>query len=1042
MLPLGSSNAAPDDEPFSALRGFEPTGSRVRVEPREFSATRVDLPALRAELPAGDDAAVVDIPSPDGTLQSFRVQRSQTMEPELAAAHPEIATWSGVGVDDPTASIALDITPMGFHAFVRTPAGTRDWYVDPAYDRRGTTQHLSYFGTDLPAPAQARNEGEVAALRDTVEARQAAERAANAPVQRRFYRLALTSDPSYAAYFGTANVLAEKVTLINRVNEIYNNDLSVNLRLVNATDALNFDSQAEATGANGPCGAAPCFRLGDPRGPGPRDDIPADLEYCSGLTLGQNRTVLGQLVGASSYDVGHIALGSDGGGGAYLGVIGGDYKGGGCTGLSDPRGDFFAVDYVAHEIGHQFGGNHTFDGTQHNCADDNRAPEASVEPGSGSSVMAYAGICRQDNLQSHSDPYFSHKSQEQIFGVMQQPQYDNIEVQTVSLRGFDAAGESIRLSFGAAPAQTITYEDYDAASLDAAITTLTGRPVSIAEWGFDEFGLSETPSEPSPVGFQVIFNDTPTVQGADPSDVDVASLSVDSTTPGVSGFVGETAKGGKSQNGGTLVASDNRNPQVAAPDDRTLPMRTPFALTATGSDPDGNPLVYLWEQNDLGGPVGTALVSNTKIDGPLFRVFGTAADVSETDTLKSPSPGLNIADGNPTRVFPDMAQILSGNTNAASGTCPPAPPLPPPGERVPPVDPVIRECFSEFLPVPGYVGTAGSTSPAMHFRVTVRDLFVTGGGTTFDDVTLNLDPSAGPFLVTSQATAGTTVAGGTAVPVTWAVNNTQRLAANVRISLSTDGGRTFGTVLTQSTPNDGSETLTMPNVTAAAARIKIEAVDNYFFDVNDQTFALRATPAPETTLTRGPVDGSVVLARRQRIAYSSSVDASRFVCTVDDETVACDAAGLSKKFRAGTHRVTVAAVNRAGVVDPTPAAVTFTVPRDFTTFVREGAWARKRDNRAFSGDYLFSRRTGSQLVTRVPATEEIALVVGTGRPAGVVRVFLGKRRIATVRLGGDRAFRQLRTITLPKARKGKLRIVVARNRPVRIEGVAIVTDLD
>ncbi len=87
---------------------------------------------------------------------------------------------------------------------------------------------------------------------------------------------------------------------------------------------------------------------------------PGQLDFCDVGTLGRNRVVLGQLVGASNYDVGHIGLGVNGGGIAYLGVVGWDYKGGGCTGLPEPKGDFFAIDYVAHELGHQYSGNHTF----------------------------------------------------------------------------------------------------------------------------------------------------------------------------------------------------------------------------------------------------------------------------------------------------------------------------------------------------------------------------------------------------------------------------------------------------------------------------------------------------------------------------------------------------------------------------------------------------------------------------------------------------------------------------------------------------------
>ena len=1047
---MSPAASAPDDSAFSSLRGFEPSGAGVRVDPKEFSASRVDLAGLRSELPRSG-SAVVEIPDPSGRLRSFRVERTQTMESELAAAHPEIATWAGRGVDDPRASVALDITPMGFHAFVRTPGGQGDWYVDPAYNRRGTSAHLSYFAADLPAPERRRAEGEVTALRETVDTASRAGARATEPgqaVQRHYYRLALTSDPSYAAYFGSDNVLAEKVTLINRVNQIYNADLATELRLVNDTDKLNLDTEAKATGANGPCGTAPCFEPYDDNGTTTTtDDVPGELDFCDVPTLGKNRTVLGQLVGASNYDVGHIALGVNGGGIAYRGVVGGDYKGGGCTGLPQPTGDFFAIDYVAHEIGHQFAGRHTFNGALGSCG--GNISQASVEPGSGSSVMAYAGICRQDDLQPHTDPYFSFRTVDEVDDYRAAP-YDNVEVQTVSLTEELAAGDSLVLGYEGDTA-TIPFADYNAAGVDAAIEDLTGRDVSIAQWGYDEFGYDPAVTAPDQRGFQVIFNDTPSIN-PDAGDVltDVPELSVEPA--GVAGFVGETSRGGPSQNDGVPVpespdVADNVAPVVTAPGDRTIPVRTPFALTGSATDADSSDLVYLWEQTNFGGNVTvrngrrlgqTKLADNTKTYGPLFRVFGNDAVVSDEDSLKSPSPGINIADGSPTRVFPDMTQVLAGNTNAATGACPT--PTTPETQQLP--DPLL-DCYSEFLPTADYLGSFDVNDRVMHFRLTARDLYPNGGGLARDDVSLTVDPSAGPFLVTSQATAGATVAGGSAVPVTWAVNNTQGLAKDVRISLSTDGGRSFDTVLAGSTPNDGSETLTMPNVTAGDARIKIEAVGNYFFDVNDASFRLVATPAagvPDTTITSGPEEGSVVLERRQTFGYSSTVTPASFVCTVDDESVPCDATGLTKRFRAGTHVLSVAAVNSKGVADPTPALRTFTVPRDESTFARKGRWDRRKNARAFAGDFITSRRKGSELVTRVPATDRIVLVIGKVKKGGKARVFLGKRKIGVVRFKGRKAFAQLRTFELGKVRKGKLRIVVAKNKPVRIEGVAIVTD--
>ncbi|WP_457205437.1 reprolysin-like metallopeptidase [Nocardioides sp. P5_C9_2] len=1041
-----SAVAAPDDGTFTTLRGFTPTGAKVRVEPKEYAASRVDLAALRGELPTGDASSVVSVPDPSGGLQTFRVRRTQVMESELAGAHPEIATYAGRGVDDPQASIALDLTPMGFHAFVRAPGNGRDWYVDPAYNRRGTTAHLSYYGKDLPRPEQRRKEGEVSTLRDTVTAAQQAATDAGQPVTRRYFRLALTSDPSYAAYFGTENVLAEKVTLINRVNEIYNDDLAVELRLVDGTESLNLDTDAKATGANGPCGSAPCFAP-------PTSSADGELEYCDVSTLGKNRTVLGQLIGASNYDVGHIALGVNGGGIAYLGVIGGDfqgYKGGGCTGLPEPKGDFFAIDYVAHEIGHQFGGNHTFNGALGACG--GNISDASVEPGSGSSVMAYAGICGQDDLQPHTDPYFSHLTVDEAHAVMDAAPRNNVEVQTVSLSGFGDVGDSFTLEYDGRTSEPIVFgTNYNPVGLKLAIEAITDQPVSIAQWGYDQYNSYTVnyvpPVVPDKTGFQVIFNAVPSIEG---EGSDLPTMDVTDAT-GVTGFVGETSRGGPSQNAGVAVESDNSNPTVTAPEDRTVPKRTPFALTGSGTDADGEPLVYLWEQTNFGE--GTQLADNTKTYGPLFRVFGDDAVVTEEDSLKSPSPGENIADGSPTRVFPDMAQVLAGNTNADTGDCP----APTTAVNQPLSDPLL-DCYSEFLPDTDYLGSLGTDARQMQFRLTARDMNPAGGGLSYDDVALTVDPDAGPFQVTSQVAAGTTVAGGSAVPVTWAVNNTQRLAPSVKISLSTDGGATFGTVLAAGTPNDGAETLTMPNVAAADVRLKIEAVDNYFFDVNDASFALTATPAttptptptptpgppapgvPDTTITSGPADGSVVLSKEQSFAYASTVAPATYVCHVDGDTVPCAVDGLERHYPAGTHEFSVAAVNAAGVADATPATRTFTVPRNDGALVQKGSWKRVTKSAAYGGHVVTSRDRGDQLVTRIQKATAVTLIVSTRRNAGTVTVFIGKKRVKTFNLKGKNRVNRLRTVALDKPRSGKVRIVVGKDKPVRIEGVAVVTE--
>ena len=389
-------------------------------------------------------------------------------------------------------------------------------------------------------------------------------------MKRHYYRLALTSDPSYAAYFGTANVLAEKVTLINRVNQIYNDDLAIELRLVNGTDKLNLDTDAKATGADGPCGAAPCFEPSTTTARRRRRTTPtATSTTATSRPWAGTAPCSASSIGASNYDVGHIALGVNGGGIAYLGVVGGDYKGGGCTGLPKPKGDFFAIDYVAHEIGHQFGGNHTFNGALGACG--GNISDASVEPGSGSSVMAYAGICGQDDLQPHTDPYFSYRTIDEV---------DAYATRTLRQhRGADGLAARLRRrrrhahprTTAGPPTPIVPVADYNAAGIEAAVEAAHRPAPSPSPSGASTSTTPTTvsyvpPVEPDETGFQVIFNDDATIIGADGADVDVPELAV-------TGAVGRRHRLRGRDRPGRPVANDGI--RCRADDTATTPRRWP-----------------------------------------------------------------------------------------------------------------------------------------------------------------------------------------------------------------------------------------------------------------------------------------------------------------------------------------------------------------------------------------------------------------------------------------------------------------------------------
>ena len=242
-------------------------------------------------------------------------------------------------------------------------------------------------------------------------------------------------------------------------------------------------------------------------------------------------------------------------------------------------------------------------------------------------------------------------------------------------------------------------------------------------------------------------------------------------------------------------------------------------------------LTYMWEQNDRGAATGTGLINNTKLNGPLFRQFGVRAVVTAADTIQYNSPGENLVDGNPTRVFPDMAQILANNTNVATGDLP--------DRRRRPTAADI-EC---------YLGVPADRQLRRIRRHQRRPCLapLQADGARWPVAASATRPPPwcwhrrrGHSSSPSPNTAVSFDAGSTQT-VTWSVANTDIApvsAANVKISLSTDGGQTFPLVLAASTPNNGSKTVTLPLLATSTARIKIEAVDNIFFDVSNANFSI------------------------------------------------------------------------------------------------------------------------------------------------------------------------------------------------------------
>ncbi|WP_442506608.1 reprolysin-like metallopeptidase [Novipirellula sp. SH528] len=312
----------------------------------------------------------------------------------------------------------------------------------------------------------------------------------------------------------------------------------------------------------------------------------------------------------------------------------------------------------------------------------------------------------------------------------------------------------------------------------------------------------------------------------------------------------------------------NATPAVNGGSNYTIPAQTPFALTAVGSDTNaGDTLTYTWEQLDLGAAMSLPLTDNGS--SPLFRAF------EPTTTA--------------TRVFPRLEDLVNNVNTAAIG---------------------------EKLP---------TTTRSLNFRTTVRD---GQNGVNSDDVLLNVVDTGTPFAVTSPNTA-TNWTGGTSQTIAWNVAGTTGNGINtadVGIDLSLDGGLTYPFVLAASTPNDGTETLTVPNFNASEARVRVRGIGNVFFDISDANFTITANASvPGITVTQS--DGSTIVGEAgllggqtidtyQLARTTSTAGTTTILVSADSQTeLSIDGTNFSSSIAVGLNGTTAATVYVRGFDD-------------------------------------------------------------------------------------------------------------------------------
>jgi hypothetical protein len=637
--------------------------NRTPLEQRLFSV--VDTPG---------GATVISLPTANGGIEHFELYEASNFEPELQAKFPDIRAFSGRGITDRYATVKLSISPEGVQA---TVFRTSSDLIDP----QGRTEIIEPYAKDGTVYAVFASEStsddliwvcdtpvELALFSELTQQMSSELRAApmSSTGEVRTMRLAQSVNGEYSNYFGATSpeqvdlVLAAINATLTRVNGVFERDFGLHLNLIPETTRIIFYDPA----------TDPYTTLSS------WNNQLRDAIRNSGITI-------------DMYDIGHMFGASGGGGNA--GCIGcvcsnnpnsthfGHEKGRGITSPADgiPYGDNFDIDYVAHEIGHQLGANHTFSYGQL------PVPEMlgqDKEIGSGITIMGYAGISPATDIAKHS------------------------------------------------------IDTFHATSIEQVQNNLPRRPC---------------PAE------------------------------------------------------GIVPSNANQAPVVEPATNYTIPMLTPFALTGSATDADGDAITYNWEQNDSAQNTGITVVASSanpaKTIGPNW--------ISFTSTRS------------PTKYFPQLSTILAGEftTGGQAGG----------GD-------------------PGMLSEALSSVPRdMNFRLTVRDNhpYVPGmaiGQTQYTDMKVSVTDLAGPFKVTAPDTA-ITMTGGTPLTITWLTANTNLApvgTTHVNIRLSVNGGKSFPIVLKANTPNDGTELVVMPNIGTSMARIKVEAVGNIFLDISDKGFTV------------------------------------------------------------------------------------------------------------------------------------------------------------------------------------------------------------
>ncbi|WP_372935967.1 reprolysin-like metallopeptidase [Seonamhaeicola sp.] len=333
-----------------------------------------------------NESTIISIPGINGEIEQFKIFEAPVFATELSAKFPEIKSYVGYSLNKSGVRLRMSTSPEGIQTMISYP-DKPNVFMQPI--ENGSDTYVLYKKGNSSGTLHCKTIDEVS---ETLKNNHSTsktndEGGANNQVLQKF-RIAISVTGEYTDYHGgtVAGALAAINTTLSRVNEVFETDMAVTFELIANNDQLIYTDYTTDPYSNASVGV-------------------------EGAWANEVQSTITSVIGEANYDIGHLFGASGGGGNA--GCIGcvcnNNSKGSAYTSPSNgvPEGDLFDIDFVAHEIGHQMGANHTF-------AYENEATGVQSEPGSGTTIMGYAGIVGANNVELSGDDYFHYHSIKQI----------------------------------------------------------------------------------------------------------------------------------------------------------------------------------------------------------------------------------------------------------------------------------------------------------------------------------------------------------------------------------------------------------------------------------------------------------------------------------------------------------------------------------------------------------------------------------------------------------------------------------------------------